>query len=134
MSAKTNKRREETSCAHFNKTWMLGKYAMCILVLLIFCIIILELAVSLILYTHFSLYNYFRYIWFWIMSNALIGDLNYILIYGTKNKLMVIYQKHKLICNFSLQLLYCSKYYSTLIFAIQNNTNKCYQSNLLFKK
>ncbi|XP_035230317.1 BTB/POZ domain-containing protein 6-B-like [Stegodyphus dumicola] len=24
MSAKTNKRREETSCAHFNKTWMLG--------------------------------------------------------------------------------------------------------------
>lgn len=35
MSAKTNKRREETSCAHFNKTWMLGKYAMSTLILVI---------------------------------------------------------------------------------------------------
>lgn len=71
MSAKTNKRREETSCAHFNKTWMLGKYATCTLVFLMIFYNITGICNFLnFVNTFISVYQ-FMYVALLITSNAL---------------------------------------------------------------
>lgn len=75
MSAKTNKRREETSCAHFNKTWMLGKYAIYTLILIITSYNSIDIDNFLnFVNIFFSAYYQFRYVALLIISDAFTGD------------------------------------------------------------